>query len=105
LRFLHYAIRGYPTFQTKVANIAAWMAENTHLEPWWGWHWRRWIRLNEAGRLRKDYDDQFVSPARARELINDGTCSIDDTVANWIRHRAAMSPRTWSQKVLARLFG
>ena len=105
LRFLHYAIRGYPAFQTKVANIATWMAENTHLEPWWGWHWRRWIRLNASGRLREDYDAQFLSRARARAAIRDGTCTRDDTVADWMSQRPTAVPRTWGQKLLARLFG
>jgi hypothetical protein len=51
----------------------------------WGWHWKRWIRLNEAGQLRQEYEAQFVTPEHAEELVRDGTCSIDATVANWIR--------------------
>ena len=35
----------------------------------WGWHWRRWIHLHEQGRLREDYDEHFVSPAHAQQLI------------------------------------
>lgn len=89
LKFLHYPIRSYEALKTKVAHTIAWFAANPHLEatPWWGWHWRRWIRLNEAGLLQRDYADQFVTPARAEELVRDGTCSIDDTVANWIKAR------------------
>jgi hypothetical protein len=87
LRFLHYPIRGYDKFETKVRNTANWLKDNQHLEPWWGWHWRRWIRLAREGRLREDYESQFASPARAEELIRDGICSIDDTVAGWIRQR------------------
>ena len=89
LRFLHYSMRGFDAFQTKVRNAAAWFMENPQLESWpeWGWHWRRWIRLNQEGRLREDYERQFVSPARAEELIRDGTCTVDETVANWIKHK------------------
>ena len=106
LKFLHYPIRGYGALVTKVAHTTTWFAENPHLEawPWWGWHWRRWIRLEKAGRLREDYDAQFVSPTRAEELVREGTCSIDETVANrialWRRER-----RSWPEKFLARLFG
>ena len=89
LRFLHYPMRGFDAFQTKVRNAAAWFLENPQLEssPEWGWHWRRWIRLNQEGRLREDYERQFVSPARADELIRDGTCTVDETVANWIKNK------------------
>ncbi len=87
LRFLHYAVRGFDELETKVRHTVEWFADNTHLEPQWGWHWRRWIRLREQGRLRDDYDRQFVSPARAEELVRDGICSIDDTVARWISAR------------------
>jgi hypothetical protein len=105
LRFLHYPIRGYDTFEVKVRNTAAWIADNRHLEPWWGWHWRRWIRLMEAGRLRQDYESQFASPQRANELLRDGTCAIDETVSSWVRRRSAAAEQTWGKKFLARLFG
>ena len=89
LRFLHYPIRGFDKFQTKMANAAAFFEENTHLEPWWSWHWRRWIRLNQDGRLREEYESQFLSPARAQELVRDGICTVDETVANWIKNKNA----------------
>jgi hypothetical protein len=85
LRSLHYCMRSYDKLDAKVRNTADFFRLNQHLEPWWGWHWRRWIRLMEAGRLRDDYERQFVPPARAEQLVRDGTCSIDDTVARWIR--------------------
>ena len=105
LRFLHYNIRGYDKFDAKIRHAAHWFVHNQHLEPWWGWHWRRWIRLQNAGRLREDYEAQFVSPARAQELIRDGSCAIDETVAAWARRRRPASEQTWRQKILARLFG
>ena len=85
LQFLHYCVRGYDKFDAKIRNAADWLRDNTHLAPWWGWHWRRWIRLMQAGHLRQDYENQFVSPARAEQLVRDGTCAIDDTVACWIK--------------------
>jgi hypothetical protein len=87
LRFLHYCIRGYDKFETKVRNATNWFEDNKHLEPWWGWHWRRWIRLNQEGRLQEDYESQFMSPARAEELIRDEICTRDETIANWIKNR------------------
>ena len=85
--FLHYPMRGYEVFHQKVLNTVNWFAQNPHLAaiPWWGWHWKRWIRLNEAGQLHEEYEAQFVTPERAEELVRDGTCSIDATVADWIR--------------------
>jgi hypothetical protein len=106
LKFLHYPIRSYDALVTKIAHTVTWFAENPHLEatPWWGWHWRRWIRLEQAGCLREDYDDQFVSPMRAQQLVRQGTCSIDETVASWMR-RQRLERRPGFQKMLARLFG
>jgi hypothetical protein len=80
-------MRGYDKFETKVRNTANWFEDNKHLEPWWGWHWRRWIRLNQESRLREDYESQFVSPARAEELIRDGICTRDETVSNWMKNK------------------
>jgi hypothetical protein len=91
LMFLHYPIRGFAKLQKKVSNTAAWLDDNPHLPPEWGWHWRRWIRLDREGRLREDYNSQFVSPARAEELIRDGTCSIDETVAGWAERKEAQA--------------
>ena len=87
LRFLHFPIRGFDKFERKIQNTAAWLRDNPHLEANWAWHWRRWIRLHQQGRLREEYDSQFVSPARSQELIRDGTCTIDETVAGWIGTR------------------
>jgi len=94
LHFLHFPIRGFDKLEKKVSNTAAWLADNPHLQPWWGWHWRRWIRLNQEGRLRADYESQFVSPARAEELIRDGTCSVDETVARFLEARAGADGAT-----------
>jgi hypothetical protein len=87
LYILHYAIRGFESLRTKVLNTKAWLADNPHLSPGWGWHWRRWIHLHTEGRLKEDYDQQFVSSARARELIRDGICVVDETIAGWIAEK------------------
>jgi Glycosyl transferase family 2 len=87
LRFLHYPIRGFDKLEAKTVAGAAFFEKNAHLEPWWSWHWRRWIRLHREGRLREDYENQFLSPARAKELVRDGICTVDETIANWIKNK------------------
>jgi hypothetical protein len=91
LYILHYAIRGFESLRAKVDNTAAWLNDNPHLPLGWGWHWRRWIRLNEEGRLREDYDQQFVTAERAQALVQDGTCVVETTIADWILKKQAMS--------------
>jgi hypothetical protein len=105
LRFLHYPIRGFDKLESKVAAAAAFFVVNDHLEPWWSWHWRRWIRLNQEGRLREEYESQFLSPARAQELVRDGICTVDETVANWIKNKNSAAPlnRRLTQVVKRRL--
>jgi len=87
LYILHYAIRGYADFRHKVRNTEKWLADNPHLNPGWGWHWRRWIRLEKEGRLRQDYEQQFVSADRAEKLLRDGSCVVDTTIATWLGDR------------------
>lgn len=99
LYILHYAIRGYEELRQKVRNAEKWLEDNPHLPLGWGWHWRRWIQLEKAGRLQEDYDRQFVSAARATELVADGTCAVDSTIAEWLADREtrpAAGARQWS---------
>lgn len=91
LYVLHYPIRGFDSFRTKVDNTKAFIRDNPTWSPHLAWHWRRWISLDERGRLRDDYDDQFVSPDRAQQLLHEGTCSVDTSVAQWIANRRLQS--------------
>jgi hypothetical protein len=106
LYILHYAIRGYAEFRQKVHNTAAWIADNPHLPLGWGWHWRRWIQLEKDGRLREEHEQQFVSAERATELVRNGTCAQDTTIAAWLadrRNRGAAGQRqspSWIQRVI-----
>jgi hypothetical protein len=93
LKILHYPFRSFSEYERKVENIAAFMAANSHLPPSWGWHWRRFISIRNAGQLKAEYDNQFVLPARAHELIRDQTCSIDNAIADWITGRKKASFR------------
>jgi hypothetical protein len=87
LRILHYPIRRFDVLHTKSVNAAAFFEDNTHLPASWFWHWRRWVRLQREGRLREEYDSQFVQAAQTEQLIRDGICSEDDTIASWIRKK------------------
>ena len=97
LRFLHYPIRGFDTLEAKVAAGIGYLEKNEHLLPADCWHWRRWIRLNQEGRLREDYESQFLSPAQAQELVRDGICTVDETVADWIKSKNSAALRTSSE--------
>ena len=104
LYILHYAIRGFESLEQKVRNTAEFFAANPHVPPAWGWHWRRWIHLHEEGRLREDYDLQFISDAQAAALIADGTCSVDDRVAMWTRQRKqTTAPRSPVSNLIERV--
>ncbi len=87
LYILTYPVRGYETLQQKIHNVTTFFELNPHLPLGWGWHWRRLIRLNEAGLLREDYEKEFVSPDRAQELVADGICAYDYTIINWLKKR------------------
>jgi glycosyltransferase involved in cell wall biosynthesis len=84
-RFNHYSIRGFDKFQQKIRNTEAFLKINNHLESWWAWHWRRWIRLEHLGKLKDDYDSQFISEAAQNELIRSGICVLDTEVSEWAR--------------------
>jgi glycosyltransferase involved in cell wall biosynthesis len=103
LYILHYAVRGFESLRAKVDNTKAWLDDNKHLAPGWGWHWRRWIHLHEEGRLREDYDLQFVSPERAQQLVREGICVVDTTIADWIARKQENSKRrgmsNWMQRL------
>jgi hypothetical protein len=43
--------------------------------------------LAEKGELKQEYENQFLSPARAQELIKNGICELDETVSHWLDAR------------------
>jgi len=98
LYILHYPIRGYDELRQKVRNTEEWFEDNAHLPPSWAWHWRRWIQLAAAGRLREDYERQFVSAERAKQLVADGTCTVDTTISDWLASRHMPSAASSRQR-------
>jgi hypothetical protein len=93
LRILHFPNRGWPAFEKRVENISSWMAENTHLPPNWGWHWRRLLRLRDDGKLPAEFDDWFLTRAKADEVLKEGIVAIDDTIARWSERRRGLWTR------------
>jgi glycosyltransferase involved in cell wall biosynthesis len=87
LKILHYPYRRFEKFKKKVQNAAAWLNDNPHLEQGWGWHWRRLVKLDEQA-LVEEFERQFVSPEQAQELVRDGTCTVDETVAKWLDQKS-----------------
>jgi hypothetical protein len=86
------------TASKKVANVRNWSANNKHFPPEDAWHWRRWVRLHEAGQLEAEYCQQFLTPEHGEEVARDGTCVVDETVADWAKH-----PRQVSRVPLKRI--
>jgi Glycosyl transferase family 2 len=100
LYILHYAMRGFEPFRIKVNNTDSWLAANPHLNPGMCWHWRRWIHLRDQGQLRDEWQHQFLTPGRVRELVDRGSCAIDRTVADWADRRESRW-RRWSKAASA----
>jgi hypothetical protein len=84
-RFNHYSIRGFDKFREKVRNTEEFLRVNNHLENWWAWQWRRWIRLEQSGQLREEYDSQFVSEGEQQQLLEAGVCVLDPDVSEWAK--------------------
>ena len=94
LSFRHYPFRGYESFEMKVRNSAAWLDGNPELTAGLAWHWRHWVRQYRAGRLPEEHAAQFVSAARAAELVREGVCTVDETVSSWARARTGTRAAT-----------
>ncbi|HEX3818275.1 MAG TPA: glycosyltransferase family 2 protein [Chthoniobacterales bacterium] len=84
---LHYPIRSYASFREKVELTARYFAENPEFGPGIGWHWRRWIKLLEAGELLGEYNAQFPSKSSAAHLLKDGRVVEEERLATWSRRR------------------
>jgi glycosyltransferase involved in cell wall biosynthesis len=57
----HLPFSTYSRFKKKVTSIRETLASQTQYYPGMiGWHWKRWLRLEEEGRLREEYRHQFI---------------------------------------------
>jgi Glycosyl transferase family 2 len=69
---LHFPIRSWEKFEEKIELAKMDFDANPHLSLDFGWHWRRWIAIHEAGTLASEYLEQFVDAADVDRLIQDG---------------------------------
>lgn len=82
---LHLPMRSYEAFQEKIERGREYFAKNPELGPRTGWHWRRWIELFESGRLREEYEEQFLDANTAQALIAEGRVMSETRLAEWWR--------------------
>ena len=58
----HAALTDYGRFIQKLKNIReVFRIHEGDLKPGFGWHWRRWIALQEQGTLRDEYDRSVLT--------------------------------------------
>jgi hypothetical protein len=69
----HAALTDFPRFQAKVASIrATFAAYGGEMGANFGWHWRRWVALDDAGALGAEYERSFLPAARLEQLRREG---------------------------------
>jgi hypothetical protein len=83
LEILHLPMRSYESFEVKIACGMGYYAKNPELDPIIGWHWRRWIDLYQSGRLREEYQSQFLEEATVDALLKEGRIVREMRLANW----------------------
>jgi hypothetical protein len=69
---LHFPIRSLRKFEEKIRLAKMDFDANPHLSPDFGWHWRRWMAIHQAGALASEYLDQFIDAADVERLIQSG---------------------------------
>ncbi len=79
IQILHFPVRSYEQFERKVLNGGASYARNTELAQNVGWHWRRWYRLWQQGKLREEFIRLLPAGEPLAELLRDGRIIVDDS--------------------------
>jgi hypothetical protein len=92
LELLHLPMRSYAAFQTKIELGAEYLRRNPELSPGTAWHWRRWIQLLESGRLREEYEKQFLDEMTAQALLAEGRLMQEPRLADWWTRAGRGSP-------------
>jgi hypothetical protein len=80
---LHLPMRGYEAFQEKIERGMDYLALNPELGSGTGWHWRRWIDLFQSGRLREEYQSQFLEAPGAELLLAQNRIVPEMRLADW----------------------
>ena len=83
----HAALTDYPRFREKVASIRrTFEAYGGEMSKRFGWHWRRWVALDDAGRLREEFERSFLTAETLETLRGEGAIK---SAAAWLAERAA----------------
>ena len=86
---LHYPFSTFDALKRKLDLSRLDFAANPALPPSYGWHVRRWIRLDDADRLREEYGRHFIADAELPTLLSSGAVAIDNSVLDARRARPA----------------
>jgi hypothetical protein len=89
---LHAPVRSFERFAQKVDHAAYTLSESPFLEEAHAWHWRRWIRIRDAGGLPDEYDAQFVPDGDLDALLADGVYERDHRLSRAIAVARAAAP-------------
>ncbi len=74
LMIVHVPFTTEARFRRKVASIRARMETYGHrYRPGEGWHWRRWLAVDDAGGTADEFGAQFLDEAATPELLARGT--------------------------------
>lgn len=80
---LHLPLRSYESFREKIERGMGYFEKNPELSPATGWHWRRWIKLLQSGRLREEYESQFPEASVVEALLVEGRFMPERRLADW----------------------
>lgn len=65
----HAALTDFDRFRRKIDSIrATFESHGREFGPNFGWHWRRWLELDDAGELRAEYDRSILGEAELAAL-------------------------------------
>jgi glycosyltransferase involved in cell wall biosynthesis len=69
----HAALTTYPRFSRKIRNVReVFRLHDGALPPEFGWHWRRWVQLDDDGGLRAEFDRSHLSADALARLRAEG---------------------------------
>lgn len=72
LHYQHYPIRSFAEFEHKIRCAKMDFAINFDAPPSLAWHWRRWVKFLDQGRLHEEYLAQFLDDVRLPDLLARG---------------------------------
>jgi len=73
LAILHLPFTTHERFRRKVERVRARLdAYGDRFAPGQAWHWRRWLELDDAGKLDEEFDRQAFDAERVPELLARG---------------------------------